>query len=142
VRSAWSAIFVAFSLAPAVAAQSAADSAGIRQAALDYIEGWYSSDSSRMTRALHPELVKQIQNVDRAGRAWIQTQGASQLVRNTANGGGRETPAADRKTEVQILDIFRTAASVRIDAGPWIDYLHLVKWQGRWMILQVLWATR
>ena len=41
-------------------AQSPADSAGIRQAALDYIEGYYEGDGARMERALHPELAKRI----------------------------------------------------------------------------------
>jgi hypothetical protein len=123
-------------------AQDRADSTGIRQAALDYIEGWYSVDSTRMARALHPELVKRILNSDRQGRSWIGNQGASQLIRGTANGGGRETPEANRKTEVRILDIFQKAAVARIDAGPWIDYLQLVKWQGRWVILNVLWENR
>jgi hypothetical protein len=41
-------------LAGTATAQSAADSAGIRSAALDYIEGWYTADARRMQRALHP----------------------------------------------------------------------------------------
>jgi hypothetical protein len=135
-------LLLALASAPILSAQSPGDSAGIRQAALDYIEGWYTVDSARMARALHPELVKRIQNVDRAGRSWIQNQGASQLIRATANGGGPETPEKDRRTEVKILDIFQNVASARIDAGPWIDYLQLVKWQGRWVILNVLWENR
>lgn len=129
------------STAPA-RAQEPADSAGIRQAALDYIEGWYAGDAMRMTRALHPELAKRIMSTDNAGRTWIQHQGASHLIRGTANGGGTQIPEKDRKTEVRILDIFQNAASARIDAGGWIDYLHLVKWRGQWVILNVLWEIR
>src|SRR6266571_38035 len=51
-------------------------------------------------------------------------------------------PAADQRTEVRILDIFQNAASARIDAGGWIDYLHLIRWRGRWVILNVLWEIR
>jgi hypothetical protein len=43
---------------------------------------------------------------------------------------------------VRILDIFQNAASARIDAGGWIDYLHLVRWRGQWVILNVLWEIR
>ncbi|HEU5048747.1 MAG TPA: nuclear transport factor 2 family protein, partial [Gemmatimonadales bacterium] len=43
-----------------LAAQSAADSAAIRATALDYAEGWYTADSARMRRALHPALAKRI----------------------------------------------------------------------------------
>jgi hypothetical protein len=109
----------------AARAQASADSLGIRQAALDYIEGWYAGDGDRMARALHPELAKRIMVSDTLGNVWISGMGATQLVRGTRTGGGTRTPAAERRTEVRILDIFQNAASARIDAGGWIDYLHL-----------------
>ena len=123
-------------------AQTPADTLAIRQAALDYIEGWYAGDGDRMAKALHPELAKRIMFTDTLGNAWISGMGATQLVRGTRAGGGTRTPAAERGTEVRILDIFQNAASVRIDAGGWIDYLHLVRWRGQWVILNVLWEIR
>lgn len=131
-----------FAAAP-LAAQSAADSAAIRTTALDYIDGWWSGDQTRMAGALHPELVKRIRGADSTGtREWIDQQGASRLVMGTARGGGRETPVANRRSDVRILDIFQNSASVRVDAGAWVDYLHLVRWKGRWVILNVLWELR
>lgn len=53
------ALFSFFAVLPAHA-QTDADRAAIRQAALDYIEGWYAGDAERMTRAVHPELAKRI----------------------------------------------------------------------------------
>ena len=123
-------------------AQTPQDSLGIRHAALDYIEGWYAGDGDRMARALHPELAKRIMVSDTLGNVWISGMGATQLVRGTRAGGGTRTPAAERRTEVRILDIFQNAASAHIDAGGWIDYLHLVKWRGQWVILNVLWEVR
>jgi len=29
-----------------------------------------------------------------------------------------------------------------VDADAWVDYLQLVKWQGHWVILNVLWEMR
>lgn len=123
-------------------AQSATDSAGIRAAALDYIEGWYSASGDRMARALHPELAKRIMYADTSGNFWIRDMGATELVRGTRSGGGSRTPAEQQRTDVRILDMFQNAASVRVDASTWIDYLHLVKWQGRWVIINVLWEVR
>jgi hypothetical protein len=120
-------------------AQSAADSTAIRQAALDYIEGWYTGDAVRMERALHPELAKRIVRADSSGGDWISSMGASQLVAGARSGFGREVPAAQQKTDVTILDVFRNTASAKIDAGPWIDYLHLARVNGRWVIVNVLW---
>jgi hypothetical protein len=118
---------------------SASDSMAIRQAALDYIEGWYQGDASRMERALHPELVKRIVRADSSGGDWISSMGASQLIAGTRGGFGREVPAEQQKTDVTILDVFQNSASARIDAGQWIDYLHLARVNGRWVIVNVLW---
>ena len=123
-------------------AQSAADSAGIRAAALDYIQGWYAGDGARMERALHPELAKRIVRTDSLGRSRLDSQSAMTLVQNTRNGGGKDTPAADRHDDVRILDIYQNAASVRVDASYWIDYLQLAKWRGRWVIVNVLWELK
>jgi hypothetical protein len=133
---------VMLAYAPAEA-QTAQDSAAIRSTALDYIDGYWSGDAQRMASALHPELVKRIRGADPStGREWIDDQGASRLVRGTARGGGRETPRADRRSDVRILDIFHNTASVRVDAGLWVDYMHMVRWGGRWVIINVLWEMR
>jgi hypothetical protein len=139
-------IAVALALAAATAApasaQTAADSSAIKQTALDYIEGWYGGNAERMERALHPELAKRIVNTDARGRNSLGQQGALTLINNTKRGGGNETPVGQRRGDVRILDIFRNTASVRIDASTWVDYLHVAKWSGRWVIVNVLWELR
>src|SRR5687767_2840726 len=101
-------------------AQSAADSTAIRAAALDYIEGWYAGNAERMERAVHPDLAKRIMNTDQRGRRVLGHQSAMTLVLNTRSGGGKETPAAEQRKDVRILDIFANTASVRIDADSWV----------------------
>ncbi|MEO8564212.1 MAG: nuclear transport factor 2 family protein [bacterium] len=131
---------VLVALAAPAHAQSAADSAGIRAAALDYIEGWYAGDGARMERALHPELAKRNVTTDSAsGRSRLSQLGALTMVLSTRAGGGTRIPAGERKSEVQILDIYRGAASARVRAASWIDYLHLARYNGRWVIVNVLW---
>jgi Putative lumazine-binding len=120
-------------------AQSAADSNGIRQAALDYIEGYYEGDGARMERALHPELAKRIVRTNEQGRSQLGQMSAMSLVLGTRAGGGKDTPAADRRKDVTIFDIYQNAASAKIYASGWVDYLHLAKWNGRWVIVNVLW---
>jgi hypothetical protein len=43
---------------------------------------------------------------------------------------------------VSILDTFEGAASVKIVANDWIDYLHVAKFNGRWVIVNVLWELK
>ena len=128
-----------FSVSPC---QSPADSNAIRQTALDYIQGWYTGDAVRMERALHPELAKRIVRSDTLGNFRLDQQSAMTLVQGTRNGYGKSTPEADRHDDVRILDIYRNAASARIDASDWIDYLQLAKWRGRWVIVNVLWELK
>ena len=136
-------VVLLFLVARATSAQGSADSAAIRATALDYIDGWWAADSARMASSLHPEMIKRIRNVETArSREWIDNQGTTRLVMGTARSGGRDTPAAQRRSDVKVLDIFQDVASVRVDAGGWIDYLHLVRWRGKWVIINVLWEVR
>ena len=130
-------------LAAPLAAQSAADSAAIRQAALDYIEGYYQGNGERMERALHPELAKRIVRTNpENGRSSLGQMSALSLVQGTRAGGGRDTPSERQQKDVTILDIYRGAASAKVVASDWIDYLHLAKWNGRWVIVNVLWELK
>lgn len=123
-------------------AQSSADSAAIRQAALDYAEGWYEGSAARMERALHPELAKRIVRTDSAGVSQLHQMTAAQLIEAAGKGGGRGTPPERQQKDVVILDIFGSAASVRVTMSGWVDYLHLARWNGEWRIVNVLWELK
>jgi hypothetical protein len=139
--------FVLLALALALPAgavqQQANEEAAIRATALDYVEGWYTADAARMERALHPELAKRIVNTNPQNkRSILGQQSAMTLVQNTRNGGGKDTPPEQMQKDVVILDIFQNAASVRATMSGWIDYMHMAKWNGRWVIVNVLWEQK
>jgi hypothetical protein len=140
----WGLIALTMLVWPAAAlAQAPADSAAIRATALDYIEGWYTGDAERMARAVHPDLAKRIVGRARGtGQSVVEDMSAAALIDATRQGGGKRTPRELRRTDVRILNIFGSAASVRVDATDWVDYLHLAKVDGRWRILNVLWELR
>jgi hypothetical protein len=92
-----------------------------------------------MERALHPEMAKRIVRVDDRGRYQLGQMGAMTLVQGTRAGGGKDIPVAERRSDVTIFDIYQNAASAKIYASGWVDYLHLAKWNGRWVIVNVLW---
>lgn len=121
------------------------DYAEIERTALDYIEGWYDGDAGRMERSLHPQLAKRIVEHNASGSLGrrpgdrLDEMNALRLVQNTRHD---PIPAHERRKDVTILDRFENAASVRIDAQNWIDYLHMAKWNGRWVIINVLWELR
>ena len=117
--------------------------AQIKQTALDYIEGWYEGNSERMERALHPELAKRIVNTNpQNNRSRLDQMSAMTLVLGTRRGGGKDTPKEKQQKDVTILDIYQNAASVKVVASDWIDYLHMAKFNGRWVIVNVLWELK
>jgi hypothetical protein len=124
-------------------AQTAADREAIKQTALDYIEGYYEGNAERMERALHPDLAKRIVRTDPAtGKSKLDHMTAPRLVQITQSRQGKPTPPEKQQKEVTILDVFENAASVKIVAGDWIDYLHVSKFDGRWVIVNVLWEMK
>jgi hypothetical protein len=123
-------------------AQTAADSAAIKKAALDYVEGWYEGNAERMERAVHPELAKRIVRTDQNGRSRLDQMSAMTLVQGVKRGGGKDTPVEQQQKDVFILDIFQNTASAKAIMSGWIDYMHLAKWNGEWKIVNVLWELK
>jgi hypothetical protein len=119
------------------------DRAAIRQAALDYIEGWYEGNAARMESSLHPELAKRIVRTNPQNRrSQLDQMSALSLVLGTRRGGGKDTPPARQQKDVIILDVFENAASAKVVASDWVDYMHLAKSNGRWVIVNVLWEMK
>ena len=121
------------------AGSAPSDEDAITATAMDYIEGWYTGDAARMERALHPDLAKRIVIAGPDGKSVLQNMTAKQLIGATASAAGTQTPESERRMDVKVLDIYENAASVRITAGEWIDYLHIGKVDDEWKIINVLW---
>ena len=121
-------------------AQSSADSAAIRGTALDYIDGWYTNNPTRMERALHPHLAKRLVWADSTGRSHLVDMTALELIQGTK--AHPPTPASDRRDDVTILSTYGNVAMVRIEASDWVDFLQEVKWNGSWKIINVVWENR
>ncbi len=118
--------------------QAPDEKAAIRQTALDYIEGWYETDSARMDRALHKELAKRLVATV-GGAEQFTSLNKTQMVEATQKGGGKNRPADTRNIKVEILDVYRNIANVRTECADFVDYLHLAKSEGQWKIVNVLW---
>ena len=117
--------------------------AAIRQSALDYVEGWYDADVTRMARCLHPDLVKRTLGRDEQGTWRLRrTVDAARMITLTEQGGGSDLPEPQRRHDIAILDVFRHVATVKCVSPEYVDYLHLAKFDDRWLIVNVLWELR
>lgn len=122
-----------------VPAASETDLTGIRQAALDYAEGWYEGDAARMEQALHPDLAKRVVVTDANGKSRLDPMSALRLVQAVRTGHGKTTPKEKQRKDVTIFDVHGNAATVKLVMADWTDYMHIAKLNGKWVIVNVLW---
>ncbi|MDN3585235.1 nuclear transport factor 2 family protein [Pedobacter aquatilis] len=121
--------------------QSKQDTLAIKQAALDYIESQHQPNSSRMERALHPRMVKRTFWKDKAtNKDYVRETSTESMIllAESFNKKGDKFPSNPKK-EIKLLDISERTASIKLIADEWIDYTHLVKLNGIWKIINVLW---
>ncbi|TPN86927.1 nuclear transport factor 2 family protein [Aquimarina algicola] len=122
-------------------AQTKQDSLDIKQVALDYIESQHNVKPEQFARAAHPRMVKRTFWTDKAAKKEYLREtfaDAMILLAETYNKNGDKFPSNPKK-EVVILDIFDKTASVKLIADEWIDYMHIIKLNGKWQIVNVLW---
>ncbi len=112
----------------------------LEKAALNYIEGWYEGNPERMAEALHPELQKKgVLLLKETGKYMLNPAGYSKMIELTRVGFGKKVPAEKRNIHIKILDISKRTACVKTVSVEYIDYLQLVKLDGQWKIVHVLW---
>jgi hypothetical protein len=123
-------------------AQTDAEREAVRQAALDYVEGVYEVDPTRIERSVHPDLVKRGFYIKKGETAYsFSPMSFAELVNlaKTYNKAGRVPKDAPK--EVTVLDVLDQTASVKLVAVWGVDYMHLAKYDGKWMIVNILWQS-
>ncbi len=135
-------IFILGFSANVFAQATEADKIAIKQTALNYAEGWYEGNAEKMESALHPNLAKRRAATNEKGQSRLDELSAMGLVQGTRAGFGKQTPKAEQLKEVTILDITGNAATVKLEMRDWVDYMHIAKFNGKWVIVNVLWELK
>jgi len=124
------------------AAQTAADRDAVRQAVLDYVEAVYEVSPQRIERSVHPDLVKRGFYIRKGETNYSNSPMTfTELVNlaKTYNKNGKLPKDAPK--EVVIFDVLDQTASVKLTAVWGVDYMHLAKYDGKWMIINILWQS-
>ena len=122
--------------------QAATEQDAIKRTALNYAEGWYEGDADKMESALSTDLAKRIVRTNPQGQSMVSQMTALALVQGTRGGFGKQTAKADQQKDVTILDVTGNAATVKLEMHDWIDYMHIGKVNGKWVIINVLWEMK
>jgi Putative lumazine-binding len=122
--------------------QSDADKEAIKRTALNYAEGWYEGNADKMESSLSPDLAKRIARTNPQGQSSLGQMTAMALVQGTRGGSGKSTPKEEQQKDVTIYDILGGAATVKLEMRDWVDYMHIAKLNGKWVIVNVLWDMK
>jgi hypothetical protein len=114
----------------------------VERACLDYIEGFYEGDTSKLINCLNPSLYKfgywQDKKTGRytpdGNMTWRQAVDYAKRVYEKKNFAKANAPK-----KVEILDVMNTIAAAKVTAWWGVDYILLAKQNDKWMIDQVLW---
>lgn len=134
-------LLMAVAAIPAIG-QTDADREAIKRTALNYAEGWYEGNAEKMESALSPDLAKRIANTNAQGRSSLGQMTAMTLVQATRGGSGKQTAKVDQQKDVTILDAMSNSATVKLEMHEWVDYMHIGKMNGKWVIVNVLWEMK
>ncbi|GAB3943204.1 hypothetical protein GCM10028805_09060 [Spirosoma harenae] len=144
MKNSFASLLICVALTSAFAQTPADDVAGVRQACFNYIDTFYKADTTLAYQSIHPTLQKR-------GFAYDQKTGSYSkqlempfpaLIRlaNVWNKEGKRANA-DSPRQVDVFEVADKTAMAKVTAVWGIDYLHLIKENDRWMIVNVLWQS-
>jgi hypothetical protein len=119
------------------------DRDGVKRAVLDYVEGFYEGDSTKLVRSVRPDVFKYGFWIPRGSTSYSGEQMKWEEFHSYANNvkARRNFAPATAPKDVVIFEVLDQTASAKLTAYWGIDYLLLAKHDGRWMISHVLWQT-
>jgi hypothetical protein len=118
------------------------DKEKVERACLNYIEGFYEGDTTKLVASLKPSLYKfgYWKNKD-TGKYDPDGQMTYRQALDYAKGvmAKKNFAKADAPKKVEVLDIMNSIASAKVTAWWGVDYILLSKQGDKWSIEQVLW---
>jgi hypothetical protein len=124
-------------------AQATDDRAGVERAVLDYVEGFYEGDTTKLLRSIHPDVHKYGYFIPRDSTRYAgSAMPYAEFFAFARRVKERNQPApATAPRKVEIYDVNDQIAAAKLTAYWGIDYLLLSKHNGAWMVREVLWQT-
>ncbi|ALN63494.1 hypothetical protein GLA29479_2628 [Lysobacter antibioticus] len=128
--------------APAPANVDPATVAAIEATCFDYVDGQLEAAPDRVARALHPDLAKRAVIGDTPyERLGLRRMSKEELVALTKQ-GALKTSKEQWDRSCRVLDVVGNAASVRLETPWFVDYFHMGKFDGKWIIVNALWYSK
>ncbi|MEM1174794.1 MAG: nuclear transport factor 2 family protein [Pseudomonadota bacterium] len=128
-------------LATNASADNHAQESAIKQAVLNYVHAIYDVKPELIDESVSPKLQKlgYMPADDGSGisEGWMNFDQLRDLAANINKNGMFDPETSPR--DVSILNHTDLIANVKLDAAWGVDYIHLTRYSGKWMIINVIW---
>lgn len=121
---------------------SAEDHAAVRQAALRYVEAIYDAKPELIDLAVAPDLAKRGVYFNAKEQRWTESKMPFERLKAIAvsfNKAKKDSSAWPR--EITVFEVMSHTANVKVVADWGMDYLQLVKQEGQWKIVHIIWQS-
>jgi len=118
--------------------QAADERIAVTAVAQSYMDAYYTADVRRMKQVLHPDFRKRTLQSTENGRVEVTQDTTRSVLEGVRSGSGKTIPATQRVQKIEVLDIYKNAASLKVVTGRWTDYMLLSKLNGEWRVLDVV----
>lgn len=120
------------------------DEKGVERALLDYLEGFYEGDTTKLIRGLHPNLSKYGFWMDKKSGEYRGSAMSFEAAKNYAKKVKEKGnfPDADAPKEIEIYEVQDKTACGKVTAWWGTDYMLLAKVDEGWQITHVLWQSQ
>ncbi|GAB5524477.1 MAG: hypothetical protein Roseis2KO_23490 [Roseivirga sp.] len=114
------------------------DTVLIEKTVLNYIENFFEKKFEAMNESLHPRLAKRGLNPDRTMSGDFPPAALKTLMESN-----QFFPVSAQKNKVTNIKVFRDVATATLVTGyprtRWVEFMHLVKVEDKWKIINVFW---
>lgn len=119
----------------------ASDRDQVYAAVEDYVDALYLVQPERIKKSVHPELMKKgyWKAKDKDTYAYDGQMTFDQLVTLAGKWNAKGWLPKDAVKKIEIFDVQDQTAIAKLTAHWGTDYFQLAKYDGKWMIVNILW---
>lgn len=120
------------------------DSLEIKRISLGYLKALQELKPELMKEVMNDSLNKVTVGFNRSIRKEVVTAiSRDRMIENAENWNKSNTKfPPNPNNEVIILDVYHRMATVKLFSDNWVEYLHLIKLDGKWSIINLLWQHK
>jgi len=113
----------------------------VKRVSLGYLVALQQLKPELMAEVMHPELAKRTSYVDsKTGKGMLHDTSYEKMLEFAKSWNIKEDKFPKNPTnKAYILDMQGSMASVKLESDNWYEYLHLVKIDNQWKIVNLYW---